>query len=196
MSRATIVVLIAIGAAVAGFAFSSGAQRLRGDEPAAETSHAAGPQSATLGWRETYGPAGEKLVFTVESLSVTRAGWRVRLGVENTTSIPYEIGDPNATLDRSFGLMLFSSGEATELRARNQEGTLPAVRPAAAYEPELPLLLRPGDAWEGTMSASGSLVAESWVRVVFGALVAVAKPPEGLDEQVVWITDHSHELER
>ena len=196
MSRGTIVVLVAIGAALAGFAFSSTAQRLRSDDPAAETSRAASPQAAELGWRETYGPPGEQLVFSVDSLAVVENGWRVRLGVENGTSIPYELGDPRATLDRSFGLMLFSTGDLEELQARNTEGTLPAVRPADEYDPALPLVLEPGDSWAGTISAGGSLVASSWVRVVFGALVAVGTPPEGLDDQVVWITDNVHRLRR
>jgi hypothetical protein len=197
VSRSTIVVLVLVGAAVAGFAFSSTAQqRLRGDTPEPRTSHRAGPQVAALGWRETYGTAGEQLVFSVKSLSVVEDGWNVRLGVENETSVTYEIGDPRATLSRSFGLMLFASGDVEELESRNTAGTLPAVRPAATYDPNLPLVLRPGDRWEGTMSASGSLVASSWVRVVFGALVAVSKPPKGVDERVVWITDHAHLLER
>ena len=32
------------------------------------------------------------------------------------------------------------------------------------------------------------------MRVVFGTLVAVGKPPEELDEIVVWITDHAYHL--
>jgi hypothetical protein len=196
MSRTTIVALIAIGAALAGFAFSSTAQRLRQEEPPPSTSVAASPQVATLDWTERHPPAGEQLVFSVDSLAVTEDGWRVRLAVENATSIPYEIGDPKATLSRSWGLMLFASGDRRELERRNARGALPAVRPAASYEPDLPLVLEPGASWEGEMSASGALVAASWVRVVFGALVAVTEPPEGLDEQVVWITDHAHRLER
>jgi hypothetical protein len=46
------------------------------------------------------------------------------------------------------------------------------------------------------MSAQGALVAGSWARVVFGTLVAVGKPPEELDEKVIWITDHAYELEK
>jgi hypothetical protein len=45
------------------------------------------------------------------------------------------------------------------------------------------------------MSASGALVAGSWARVVFGTLVAVGNPPEGLAETVVWITDCAYRLE-
>ena len=44
------------------------------------------------------------------------------------------------------------------------------------------------------MSANGALVADSWVRVVFGTLIAAGKPPEGLEEVVVWITDHAYRL--
>ncbi|MFO7572052.1 MAG: hypothetical protein R6W48_05550 [Gaiellaceae bacterium] len=197
MSRTAIIVLVALGAALAGFAFSSTADRLRdedgGESPGASV--AAGPQEADLDWRETYGPAGEQVVFRVESLAVTETGWTARLGLENTTSIAYAAGDPRATLDRSFGLMLFSSGELEDLERRNAERTLPAVRAATSYEPELPAILEPGASWEGTIAAPGALVAGSWVRVVFGTLTAVGKTPEGLDEQIVWITDSAHRLE-
>jgi hypothetical protein len=55
-------------------------------------------------------------------------------------------------------------------------------------------ILEPEASWEGEMSANGALVADSWVRVVFGTLIAAGKPPEGLDEVVVWITDHAYRL--
>jgi hypothetical protein len=197
VSRTAIIVLVALGAALAGFAFSSTADRLRDsdDEQSSETSAPAPPQRAELDWRETYGPAGEQLVFHVEWLEVTETGWAARLGLENRTSIAYSVGDPRATLDRAFGLMLFSSGELADLERRNAERTLPAVRAARSYEPELPAILEPGSSWEGTISAPGALAAASWVRVVFGTLTAVGKAPEGLDERVVWITDAAHQLE-
>ena len=66
MSRTTVIVLVALGAAVAGFAFSSAAGRFRGADAAPDASVAAGQQSADLGWRETFGPPGEQLVFTVD----------------------------------------------------------------------------------------------------------------------------------
>lgn len=194
MSRTTVIVLVALGAAAVGFAVSSAAERLRDDEPATDASVAAGPQKAELGWRETYGPQGEQLVFSVEWLEVLRAGWRARISVANETSVAYELGDPRATLDRSFGLMLFASGAQEELDELNANGDLPEPRPATRFEPPLPAILEPGASWEGTMSASGALVADSWVRVVFGALVAVGKPADELAESVVWITDHTHQL--
>jgi len=195
MSRTTIVVLVAFGAALAGFVFSTTAQRLADDEPEPGTSRAAGPQVATVGWHEVFGDPGQQLAFGVDTLEVTDVGWRARISVENDTPVDYEVGDPRATLVRAFGLMLFSTGEPDELEERNTTGTLPAVRSAAEYEPPLPLILRSGSKWEGTISAAGALAAGSWVRVQFGTLVAVETPPDGLQERVVWITDNAHRLE-
>jgi hypothetical protein len=95
----------------------------------------------------------------------------------------------------SFGVQLFETGDMEELEERIRDGTVPAVRAATEFAPELPGILEPGASWEGEMSARGALVAQSWARVVFGTLVAVGKPPDELDEQVVWITDHAYELE-
>ena len=90
------------------------------------------------------------------------------------TSVGWELA-PGATPEGSFGLQLFESGDPEELEERNRTGTLPAVRAATAYDPELPSVLEPGAAWEGEISARGALVAGSWARVVFGTLVAVGK---------------------
>lgn len=195
MSRTAIVVLVALGAGLAGFVFSSLADREPAETEPPVPSVAAGPQTAELGWRETYGPPGERFVFLVDSLEVTEGGWRARVGIENRTSIPYSVGDPRATLDRAFGLMLFPSGELEELERRNTGKSLPAVRAARVYRPPLPEILEPDATWTGTISASGSLVAGSWARVVFGALIAVGKPPEELQERIVWITDSAYQLE-
>jgi hypothetical protein len=196
VSRTSIVVLVAVAAAVAGFAITATANRIGDEEAAPLESRPAAPQRADLAWRESFGPGGERLVFVVEWLEVVPGGWRARLALENNTSVAYEVGDPRATLDRAFGLMLFSSGDIEDLEQRNASNTLPAIRSATRYRPALPAILEPGAAWEGTIEASGALAAGSWVRVVFGALVAVAKPPEGLPERVVWITDHAHQLKR
>lgn len=194
MSRTTLIVLIALGATFAGFVLASNAQRLSGDGTEIETSVAAGPQTAELDWRETYGSAGEQLVFTVDRIDVTETGWNARIGVENDSPVGWELA-PGATPDGSFGLQLFETGDADELEERNRTNTLPAVRAATTYTPELPPILGPGDSWEGEISARGALVAGSWARVVFGTLVAVGKPPDEMDETVVWITDHAYELE-
>ena len=190
------VVVVVLAAAVGLFAFSSAAQRLQDDEPPPEETVAAGPQTAVLDWRETYGPRGEQIVFEVERLEVLRDGWRAHLTLTNETSIAWEVGDPRATLDRSFGLMLFSTGKQDELDERNGRRILPTVRPAVRYEPPLPEILEPRSSWQGVISAPGSLAAGTWARVVFGALLAIGPPPEGLEARVVWITDHSARLHR
>ncbi len=194
VSRKTILVLVALGAAAAGFTFSTAAKRLQNEEPAAEASVAASPQTASVNWRETHGVSGEQLVFSVESLQVMPDGWRVSLALENRSSVAYELGDPRTTLNRSFGLRLFSTGSLDEVEERRANGTLPAVRPAVSYSPSLPAILEPDASWRGTISAPGALSAGSWVRVVFGTLVSVGNPPEELGENVVWITDSAHRL--
>jgi hypothetical protein len=194
MSRTTIIVLLAIGATLAGFALSTNARRLQDDDAAPRTRTAAGPQRANLGWREEFGPPGEKLVFSVQSLEIMKDGWRAEVGLENDTSVPYQVTGPHAPLDRTFGLMLFPSGEKSDLDEQNESGTLPAVRPAVTFRPKPPAILEPGQSWSGTISAPGALVADSWVRVVFGALISVGTPPDDLPEYVVWITDEAHRL--
>jgi len=193
VSRTTIIVLVALGATLAGFALASNVSRLSEAEDTPITSVAAGPQKADLEWRETYGPPGERVVFTVDWLEVTQTGWRARVGVENTSSIAWEL-DPGANPDGTFGVQLFTTGEPDELEQRNKDQTLPAARAATLYEPELPSILEPNASWNGVMSARGALVADSWVHVVFGTLIAVGKPPDGLNEVLVWITDNTYRL--
>jgi hypothetical protein len=196
MRRSTALVLVVLGAALAGFVLSSNAVRLDTDEAPAEPSVAAGPQRAMLFWRETFGPPGQKLVFEVERLRVMRDGWKAWVRLTNKTSVAYEVGDPGATIDRSFGLMLFETGTAAELESRNAEGALPALRPATRYQPELPMILESKGSWHGVISAPGSLVAGSWVRVVFGTLTAIGSTGDVLEDRVVWITDHAYRLRR
>jgi hypothetical protein len=193
VSRSTIIVLLALGATFVSFVFASNA-RLRGGGDVAPTV-AAGPQTAELGWTEPFGEDGERVVFTVDSLEITTSGWSAQVGIENRTKVGWELA-PGATPEGSFGLQLFETGDKSELDERNRQGTLPAVRAATGYAPELPPILEPGASWEGTISAPGPLVAGSWARVVFGTLVATGKPPEGFQDVFVWITDHAYQLQR
>ena len=194
MKRSTLVVLIALGAAFAGFVIASVVRDLRGSPASAETSAPASPQAAALGWNETYGSPGQRLRFRVDWLKVVKGGWQARIGMTNETTSAYDVGGPEATLDRSFGLMLFATRSHSELDERNRQGTLPPVREAVRFQPALPKVLEAGDSWEGTISAPGALAAGSWARVVFGALVVIGKPPAGAQPQVVWITDHAYKL--
>jgi hypothetical protein len=187
-------VLVAFGAALAGFVFATSSRQSDDESAAAESTAAAGPQTASLGWRETYGANGQELVFLVHSLRVVRGGWSARLSVQNHTSVSYALGHPRTKAERAFGLRLFSSGELEDLEERNESNTLPAVRLASSYEPSLPAVLEPGASWSGTISAPGALAAGSWVRVAFGPLVSVEEPPEGMEGHVEWITDRAYRL--
>ena len=53
---------------------------------------AAEPQRAELGWRESYPSTGERLVFVVEALEITKRGWSADIAVTNSTEIPFELG--------------------------------------------------------------------------------------------------------
>ena len=152
------------------------------------------PQSATLGWQEVYGDPGARLVFNVRSLAVTSDGWRAEISVENQSNVRFAVATGRTSIDSSFGLMILPTGDHRELDRLNTAGELPAVRQAETIEPPLPGVLEPGETWTGTLAADGALPGGSWARVVFGAFVAMGKPPAGLQDRVIWITDHTHLL--
>jgi hypothetical protein len=184
------ILLAACALALAGAAAGCG-----GDDPAPlEESQPAPPQREDLDWVESYGENGARMVFRVHSLEVLADGWRARISITNDTTAQYAVGDPDAALDRRFGIMLFPTGDVRELEQRNRAGDLPEIRAAEEYDPPLPLVLEPGRTWTGTISASGSLAAGLHARIVFGALVPVGESPEGLPGVLVWITDHAYRL--
>jgi hypothetical protein len=156
---------------------------------------AAKPQSKQLDWSERYAEGPNSITFRVDAFEVLEDGWRAEIGITNDTTTRFAVGDPEATLARQFGVMLFGSGDLRELEQRNAANELPRIRLAETFRPELPLVLEPGATWSGAMEARGALAAGRWVRVVFGALVPVGEPPEGFPPQLVWITDHAFKLE-
>lgn len=174
-------VLVAVGC---------GAQTV--DRPRPEA-RAAGPQQAQLGWRETYPDrTRDRLVFEVQTFEVTERGWSAQIALTNETPVPFSArGTPASS---RYGLMLFASGDLRELEEAGSAGRLPLVRPPDEIEPQPPRVLAPGATWRGRIGASGSLPAAGYVRVVFGPLVAQGDPPEGMEGDVVWITDRSYRL--
>jgi hypothetical protein len=151
---------------------------------------AAPPQAADLDWNEHYDADAGRLIFGVSKFEVLTDGWRADISITNRTTVRYSIGDPQASIDRVFGLMLFKTGDLRELEQLNRAGELPAARRADRFQPELPLVLEPGKTWKGTMSARGALAAGRWLRVVFGPLVPIAAD----GQQLIWITDHAYLL--
>ena len=94
MSRTTLLVLVALGAGLAGFGISATANRLDDADARPRPNVAAGPQRTAVAWRESYGTPRQKLVFSVASLEVMPRGWKARVTLENETSVPFEVGDP------------------------------------------------------------------------------------------------------
>ena len=153
---------------------------------------AAEPQRVSLGWRESYPSKGERIRFDVDDLTVRADDWSVEVRVTNATRTSFELGVDRARL--SFGLMLFATGTLEEVEEANRAGRLPGVRLAATIDPLPPDVLAPGESWQATLAGPGSLAAGSHVRVAFGPLRAVGKPPPGIQPVVFWISDRSHEL--
>jgi hypothetical protein len=154
------------------------------------------PQTARLDWKETYPTGVVALVFGVSTFTVTRSGWTADISIENRSKVGWTVGDPRDAALRAFGVLLFPNDDLDELERRNRGGDLPAIRHATSYTPALPLVLRPGATWKGTISAPGALAGGLWVRLSFGPLASVGDPPAGAEPVVVWFTDHAHQLDQ
>ena len=111
---------------------------------------AAQTQSATLGWVESAGPPGSRLVMRVRSFTVTQDGWRADVAVTNETSSTFSIDRGPDTPDFGFGVMLFETGRHSELEQRNAQRNLPVLRRATAFAPTLPATLAPQQRAEPT----------------------------------------------
>jgi hypothetical protein len=183
-------VLIVGAAVLVGFTFAAVAERERGGSASPAGNTAADPQTKTLDWTEWQGRKGERIGFGVKRFQVLPNGWRARISLANESKVAFGI-DPSR---RSFGLMLFASGKHRDLEARNRAQTLPTVRTALAFDPELPTTLDPHATWTGTISAHGALVAGSWVRFVFGWLDVIGRAPDAFPPHLLWITDHAYRL--
>jgi hypothetical protein len=155
---------------------------------------AAPPQAAELAWNERTPETGPGLVFRVHRFAVTDRGWEADVEVENRSEIPWVLGEDPVAVAQSFGIMLFATGELGEVEQRSGDADLPGLRPARTFVPELAPRLAPGASWRGRVSAPGKLAAGRYVRVAFGPLVAVGKPPNGVPARFVWITDHAYRL--
>ncbi len=150
------------------------------------------PQTAELDWLESYPAAGRRLTFGVDRLEVTASGWSASVSIENGTEIPFALG--KEPLQLAFGLMLFEDGNLETLDEDARNGRLPPLREAVEIEPPPPDVLAPAQTWRATISGSGSLADDAYVRVSFGTLVAETEPPDGILPTVIWITDKAYQL--
>jgi hypothetical protein len=166
----------------------------RSDESAVPPARAAAPQRVELGWEERTPAKGPGLVFRVHRFAVTAGGWEANIEIVNRTGLVWELGAGRRAAEQSFGVMLFATGELDEVERRGRKGELPGLRPVRKFVPAVPSRLVPGRHWRATISADGTLAAGRHLRIVFGPLIAVGDPPDGMPAQFVWITDHSYLL--
>ena len=137
MQRAVIIVL---AVALGGLALAG----CRPETAALAPSTPAGPQRAELGWGEREPSQGPGLVFRVHRFAVTNEGWEAEIEIENRTSIEWEVSSDRLTAARSFGVMLFATGDLDELENRNRNADLPGLRLAQTFDPILPFRIEPG----------------------------------------------------
>jgi len=156
---------------------------------------AAPPQAARLEWLEPYTVDAPALVFGVKAFAVTADGWSADISVENRSDVGWKIVDRSHEDELGFGVMLFPTGNQKDAERLNNSLSLPTIRAATSYEPELPVVLEPGTTWQGTISAPGALAGGLWVRIAFGPFSSVGEPPKGVQSPVNWFTDHTYHLE-
>jgi hypothetical protein len=155
---------------------------------------AAPPQSANVGWTESFPADGPALIFRVGTIRVRSGGWEADISIENQTEQRYEI-PPATSPKRSFGVLIFANDDLDELDRRSRDGALPTLREAQAAIPDIPPVIAPGERWTGTIAAAGSLPAGQWLRVEFGPLTAMSKDAsKSAGDPFTWITDHAYRL--
>jgi hypothetical protein len=165
-----------------------------GDKATLPPATAAPVQEATVDWMERTAKSGPKLVFGVRKVRILDDGWSADVSIRNDSGIPWHFGQSRDAASLYFGVMLFVTGKLDEVEQRDRTRDLPGIRRAQTVTPPPPPVLGPGETWEGTIAAPGSLAAGRWLRVVFGTLYPDGDPPEGLPRQLVWITDNAHRL--
>lgn len=154
------------------------------------------PVGHTLTWRETAGRGRERFVFSVSRIAIASGHWTVVGSVKNASSQPFRISVPHRPHELVFGVVPLRTSRLEELETYDRERRPLPIRRATIFEPKLPALLAPGQAWVGTMRGFGTLPRAGYLRVVFGTFVAAGSVPAGLRSHLTWITDHSLALDQ
>ncbi len=157
---------------------------------------AAPPQQVRVDWLEPTDTksTSPRLIFEVKRIEVGDDGWKADVAIRNETEVPWALGGPTATSSVPFGVMLFATGDHEELEQRVNQRELPGVRDAHTAQPPPPEVLEPGATWEGTVAAPGALAAGRWLRIVFGPLFAQGSAPDGMPNELTWISDNAYRL--
>ena len=157
---------------------------------------AAPPQTAKLDWHEPYTAKAPALVFGATAFAVTADGWSADISVENRSDVGWKIVDPRHEDELGFGAMLFPTGDQKDAERLNNSLSLPTIRAATAYRPELPGRAGAGDNMaRDDLRAGRARGGGLWVRIAFGPFSSVGEPPKGVQTPVNWFTDHTYQLE-
>lgn len=156
------------------------------------------PQRHQLDWEERSPATGEGIVYRVRSLEVTTTGWRAEIGIDNQTSVTWRLGNAVEVLRAApvgrFGLLVLSTDDHERVERANTTRQLPPIRRATSIVPALPTSLAPGALWDGTIEGTGRLPGGLWVRVSFGLMTTDDELPDGMQNGLIWFTDHAVQL--
>ena len=132
-------------------------------------------QVAQVKWREAGDPhnlLGGPIVFGVRSIRIAPSGWSVTASVANRTKEPLRIVYAHEPAGHNaFGIRV---------------GDVPAQ--ARDFHPTVPILLRPGEEWQGTFSGPEGLATGTLVRVQFGQFGTLH------GDRFTWVTDHAYRV--
>ena len=152
------------------------------------TAPAASPRAIPLHWVER--SADPAFGFRVTRFVVRRDGWSADVSVRNSTRDDFQSRRPHYPRGSLFGVVVLrtaSYGELLELTAGERKEP-PFLAPDRT-SPPLPVSLRAGASWRGTLSGSGILRQGAVVRLMFGRFTRDRQP-----SVFTWVTEHSLRL--
>ena len=146
------------------------------------------PRTIELGWVER--SENPRFVYRVQRLVIRRDGWRADVSVRNTTEDDFQIRRPHRIPGSIFGLVLLETTNPRELRALSADHREePPFLEPDRISPPLPVSLRAGATWRGSLSGATVLRRGTVVRVIFGRFVRDRYP-----RVITWVTDHAVRL--
>jgi hypothetical protein len=146
------------------------------------------PRAFELHWVER--AKEPSLVFRVDRIIVRTSGWSAEVSVANTSRDDLQIRRPHRFPGSLFGLVLLETTSAHELRGLTADlRKEPPFLEPDVISPPLPISLRAGTTWRGTLSGSTRLRSGAVVRVIFGRFVRDREP-----QVLTWVTNHAVRL--
>src|SRR4051812_21403488 len=82
-----------------------------GGRPASEPARA---RAIPLGWHETVGRPGARVIVNVRRLTVRPQSWEVAASIRNDTGVTFYVGRPHHEGKSEFGLLVLSTSGASQ----------------------------------------------------------------------------------